>query len=133
MVEVLKKKLDAAFDDAVARVQEAVSDEFSVLMVKSIDEVIKTNLELPDYPLKYTVILACGPELAKMALDLSLETGTLMPCSFVVYQKDDEVFAAHTSIMKTAVEVGMVPENEMQELMEKTGEKVHKVWEKLED
>ncbi|MHA1772351.1 MAG: DUF302 domain-containing protein [Candidatus Thorarchaeota archaeon] len=33
--------------------------------------------------LKYTMILACAPPLAKMALYVSKDTGTLFPCSFM--------------------------------------------------
>lgn len=131
MVEVLKKELDLSFQEAVDAVEKAVKEEFSVLMVKSIDEVIKKNMDLEDYPLKYTTILACGPELAKMALDVSEDVGSLMPCSFSVYEKSGRVFASHVSIMKIASEMGIADSGGMKPVIAKTGEKVEKVWNKI--
>lgn len=131
MVEILKKELDCSFEEALNRAKAEISKEFSVMMVKSIDEVIKKKLDIADYPLKYTTILACNPEIAKMALDVSEDVGTLMPCSFVVYEKEERVFVAHVSIMKIAPEVGITGEEEMKTIIDKTGEKVSKVWEKI--
>lgn len=131
MVEILKKELDCSFEEALDRAKAEISKEFSVMMVKSIDEVIKKKLDIADYPLKYTTILACNPEIAKMALDVSEDVGTLMPCSFVVYEKEERVFVAHVSIMKIAPEVGITGEEKMKTIIDKTGEKVSKVWEKI--
>ena len=131
MVDVLKKELPMSFEEGLEHVKELVSEEFSILMVKSLDEVIKNKLDLPDYPLKYTTILACGPDLAKMALDVSVDVGTLMPCSFTVYEKDGKVYVSHVSIMKIASELGIANEEKMKPVIEKTGSKVHKVWDKI--
>lgn len=131
MAEVLRKELDLPFREAVNKVEEIVREEFSVLMVKSIDEVIKNNLDLDNYPLKYTTILACGPDLAKMALDVSEDVGTLMPCSFTVHEKDGRVFVSHISIMKIASELGIADSEGMKPVIAKTGEKVEKVWNEI--
>ncbi|MFW6071187.1 MAG: DUF302 domain-containing protein [Candidatus Bipolaricaulota bacterium] len=131
MVQVLKKELDLSFDEAVNKVIETVEEEFSVLMVKSIDDVIRDNLGLEDYPLKYTTILACGPQLAKSALDVSEDMGTLMPCSFSVYEKDGRVFVSHISIMKIGAELGVADSEAMEPVIAETGGKVEKVWEEL--
>lgn len=131
MVEVLKKELDLPFDQAVDKIKEAVNREFSVLMVKSIDEVIKDNLDMDDYPLKYTTILACGAQLAKSALDVSEDVGTLMPCSFTVYEKDGRVFVSHVSIMKMASELSIANSEEMKPVIVETGQRVEKVWQDL--
>lgn len=131
MAEVLKKQVSLSFPEAVDRVKEIVSEEFSILMVKSIDEVITGKLNISNYPLKYTTILACGPDLAKMALDVSEDVGSLMPCSFSVYQKEGKVFVSHVSIMKLAAETGIANENDMQPVIEETGKRVQRVWEKI--
>ncbi len=131
MVDVLKKKLDCTFEEGVERVKEAVSEDFSILMEKSISDVIEKNLGLDEYDLKYTTILACGADLAKSALDVSPDVGTLMPCSFVVYEVNGEVFAGHFSIMKIASETGVADAEEMQPVIERTGERVRGVWEKI--
>lgn len=131
MVKILKKKLEEPYEGAVERVKDLVSTEFSILMTKPLDEVIRKKLDLPDYPLKYTTILACGPELAKMALDVSVDVGTLMPCSFTVYEEDDEVFVSHISIMKIASELELADSEEMRSVIKKTGDKVGKVWREI--
>lgn len=131
MVEVLKKELDLPFDQAVEKVKDKVEEKFSVLMVKSLDDVIKGKLELDDYPLKYTTILACGPHLAKSALDVSEDMGTLMPCSFSVYEKDGRVFVSHVSIMKIGAELGIADADEMEPVIAETGRRVESVWSEL--
>ncbi|MBS3813314.1 DUF302 domain-containing protein [Candidatus Bipolaricaulota bacterium] len=131
MVDVLKKQLDCSYEKGVERVRDAVSEDFSILMEKSISDVVKRSLGLDEYPLKYTTILACGADLACSALDVSVDVGTLMPCSFVVYEKDGEVYAGHVSIMKIAGETGMADREEMKPVIEKTGKRVKKVWERI--
>ncbi len=128
MVDVLKKEILADFDEAVERVEKIITEEgFSILLTKSIDEMMKKKLGLEDYP-RYTIILACAPELAKMALDVSKDVGNLFPCSFVVYEDGKKVFISHVSIMKIAAETGLAPANEMVPVIKKTGEKVYAAW-----
>ena len=131
MVDYLKKKLDMDFDKAVEHVKTIVEEEgFSVLLVKSIDSIFKKKLNIPDYP-KYTTILACAPEYAKGALDVSKLAGFLFPCSFVVYEDEGSIFVGHVSIMKIAPEVGLAPEEEMVPVIKMTGEGVHRAWDRF--
>jgi uncharacterized protein (DUF302 family) len=128
MVEVLKKKLEKGFDEAVQHVESIVKDEgFSVLMTKPLNGIFKEKLGVEGYP-RYTMICACGPKLAKAALDVSKDVGLLFPCSFVVYEDKGENFVAHVSIMKIAPEIGLAPANEMQPVIEMTGEMVQRAW-----
>ena len=131
MVDVLKKELGLPFEEAVKRVKGVVEEDFSILMVKSIDEVMKNNLELPEEPEKYTTILACGADLAKMALDVSKNLGTLMPCSFVIYEENNRVYVSHVSIMKIASELELADPEAMKPVIEETGERVSRVWKKI--
>ena len=67
MVDILKKELNMDFDEAVKHVEKIVIDEgFSHMLTKPIHSIFKQKLGI-DYP-KYTIILACAPELAKGAL-----------------------------------------------------------------
>lgn len=128
MVDILKKKLEMKFDNAVKHVEEIVKDEgFSVLMVKAIHDIFKQKLGVEEYP-RYTMICACGAKLAKAALDVSKNMGLLFPCSFVVYEDQGEVFVAHVSIMKMGPEVGLAPADKMQPVIEMTGEMVGRAW-----
>jgi len=131
MVDVLKKELSLPFEEAVERVKNIVEEDFSVMMVKSIDEVLRKNLDLSEEPEKYTTILACGAGLAKMALDVSKNIGALMPCSFVVYEEDGKVYASHVSIMKIASELKLADQEAMKPVIEETGEHVSRVWKKI--
>lgn len=130
MVDFLKKEMDMDFDKAVERVKIIVEEEgFSHMLTKDIDKVFKKKLGV-DYS-RYTFILACGPEFAKAALDVSKNVGLLFPCSFVVYEDEGKVFVSHVSIMKIAPEVGLAPAEEMQPVIEMTGEAVHKAWDRF--
>ncbi|MDO8122769.1 MAG: DUF302 domain-containing protein [Candidatus Hermodarchaeota archaeon] len=128
MVEILKKKLNMSFDEAVQHVEQIVQEEgFTVLLTKSIDEIFAKKLGITDYPM-YTMVLGCGPKFAKAALDVSFDVGLLFPCSFVIYEEADEVFVSHSSIMKMAAELGFASIEEMQPVIEMTGEAVHRAW-----
>ena len=130
MVDVLRKEVSCSFDEAVKRVEDACTSEgFGLLLTKGIDSVFKQKLGV-DYP-RYTFVLACAPELAKMALDASKDVGTLFPCSFVIYEEEDKVMVAHTSIMKIAAEVGLATKKTMAPVVEETRKRVHKVWDRV--
>ncbi len=130
MVDVLRKEVQYAFDEAVKKVEQAcVSEGFGLLLTKAIDSVFKQKLGV-DYS-RYTFILACAPELAKMALDASKDVGTIFPCSFVVYEEENKVMVAHTSIMKIASEVGLASEEAMKPIIKETSIRVRKVWDKI--
>ncbi|MHA1356080.1 MAG: DUF302 domain-containing protein [Candidatus Heimdallarchaeota archaeon] len=131
MVEVLKKELTMNFDEAVEHVETIVKGEgFTVMLTKPIDEIFKKKLGIMDHP-RYTTILACSPELAKMGLKASLNVGLLFPCSFVVYEEEDTIIVSHVSIMKIAKEVGLATAEAMAPVIEKTGIMVKALWDKL--
>ncbi len=127
MVDILKKELNMDFDKAVEHVEKIIVKEgFSHMLTKSIDEIFKKKLGI-DYD-RYTIILACGPEFAKGALDVSKNVGLLFPCSFVVYEETGKVYVSHASIMKIAPEAGLAPADKMKPVIEMTGKAVHAAW-----
>ena len=130
-IEFLGKNLEMDFESAVEYVENrVVQGGFNVMLVKSIDEIIETKLGLNNYP-KYSIILACAPEFAKMALDVSKLNGLLFPCSFVVYENDGKVMVGHISIMKISTMIGLTESEEMDEVIEKTGNAIDLIWEKI--
>jgi uncharacterized protein (DUF302 family) len=130
MVDILKKELEMDFDEAVERVVKIIIEEgFSHMLTKSIDEIFKKKLGI-DYD-RYTIILACAPEFAKAALDVSKNVGLLFPCSFVVYEENKKVYVSHASIMKVAPEAGLAAASDMKPVIEMTGKAVHAAWEKF--
>jgi uncharacterized protein (DUF302 family) len=130
MVEVLRKEVSYSFDEAVKRIEDACESEgFGILLTKGIDSVFRQKLSV-DYP-RYSIVLACAPELAKKALDASKDVGTIFPCSFVVYEDEGKVMVAHTSIMRIAAEVGLATQDLMAPIIDETGKRVRKVWDKI--
>jgi uncharacterized protein (DUF302 family) len=130
MVEVLRKEVAYSFDETVERVEKACESEgFSILLTRSIDSIFKQTLGI-DYT-GYSIILACAPELAKKALDASKDVGTIFPCSFVVYEDDNKVMVAHASIMRIAADVGLATKESMEPIINETGKRIRKVWEKI--
>ena len=130
MVGILRKEVSYPFDETVDRVEKACTSEgFGVLLTKEVDTLFREKLGV-EYS-RFTLILACAPELAKKALDISKDVGTIFPCSFVVYEDDNKVMVAHTSIMKIAAEVGLTPREAMVPVIEETGIRVRRVWDKI--
>ena len=130
-IEFLEKKLKMDFESAVKYVENVViQGGFNVMLVKSIDKIIETKLGLSSYP-RYSMILACSPEIAKMALDVSKLNGLLFPCSFVVYENEGGIIVGHISIMKISTMIGLTESEEMKEVIEKTEEAVELIWEKI--
>jgi uncharacterized protein (DUF302 family) len=130
MVDVLRKEVAYSFDEAVKRVENACENEgFGILLTKGIDSVFKQKLGI-DYT-RYSFVLVCAPELAKSALDVSKDVGTIFPCSFVIYEEDDKVMVAHTSIMKIAAEVGLATKETMAPIIDETGKRIRKIWDRI--
>ena len=130
MVDFLRKESSRSFDETVTHIEKIIQEEgFSLMLTKEIDKIFKKKLGI-EYP-RYTTILACAPEFAKGALDVSWKMGMLFPCSFVVFEEDGKVIIAHTSIMKIGPEVGLAPLDEMKPVIEMTGKGVHRVWDRI--
>lgn len=131
MVEPLIKVSERDFDSTVRLTEELLEKEgFLVLASKNIDEVIKNKLNIQNFS-RYAVILACKPELAKAALEVSLKSGFLFPCSFAVYEEAGKVMIGHVSIMKVIPDIGLAPLREMEPVIEETGGYIRKIWEQL--
>ncbi|TFG19400.1 MAG: DUF302 domain-containing protein [Promethearchaeota archaeon] len=130
MVDFLKKESSRSFDETVAHVEKVIQEEgFSHMLTKDIDAIFKKKMGI-DYP-RYTIILACAPEYAKGALDVSWKMGLLFPCSFVVFEEDGKVLIAHTSIMKAGPELGLAPLDAMKPIIEMTSKGVHRAWDRF--
>ncbi len=131
MVEILKKKLNMDFDEAVKHVEKIVQEEgFGLLASKPLHTIFEQKLGIKDYP-RFMMICVCGPKFAKSALDVSFNVGLLFPCTFVVYEEAGEIFVSHTSIMKIAPELGFAPSDKMQPVIKMTGEAVQRAWSRL--
>jgi uncharacterized protein (DUF302 family) len=88
MSVTLKKELASSYEDALARIPEALKTEgFGILTELDVSQTLKNKLGV-DFR-RYKILGACNPAFAHQALSASLEIGVLLPCNIVVYESDD--------------------------------------------
>ncbi len=81
------KILDISFDDAIAKVTEALKEEgFGVLTEIDVKETLKKKIDVDFHP--YRILGACNPKLAHQALIAEDKIGTMLPCNVIVQQLD---------------------------------------------
>jgi uncharacterized protein (DUF302 family) len=84
----IRKTLDIGFDEALAKVPEALRAEgFGVLTEIDVQATLRKKLDV-DFR-RYRILGACNPPFAHQALQNSLDMGMLMPCNVIVYETDD--------------------------------------------
>jgi uncharacterized protein (DUF302 family) len=88
MANALKKELRGGFEDALARMPEALKSEgFGILTEIDVADTLRKKLNVEFR--RYRILGACNPSLAHRALEASLDVGTMLPCNVVVYESDD--------------------------------------------
>lgn len=95
MTYYISTTLQASFEDALARTQQALSGEgFGVVTRIDMRETLKQKLGV-DFR-AYTILGACNPQAAYEALQIEDKVGTMLPCNVVVQQhgNDDVEVAA---------------------------------------
>jgi uncharacterized protein (DUF302 family) len=84
----MKKELQIGYDEALARVPDALKSEgFGILTEIDVAATLKAKINV-DFR-RYKILGACNPPLAHEALSTMLEVGVMLPCNVVVYEGDD--------------------------------------------
>ncbi|HZJ06690.1 MAG TPA: DUF302 domain-containing protein [Nocardioidaceae bacterium] len=75
--------LDSTYDDAIARVKDALKDQgFGVLTEIDVRQTLKEKLDIDVEP--QVILGACNPQLAHQALKIDPRVATLLPCNVAV-------------------------------------------------
>jgi len=125
----LSTRLDLPYDEAVARVRDALAAEgFGVLTEIDVKSTFKEKLDVDFRP--YIILGACNPPLAHQALSAEADIGLLLPCNVIVYQADDpdeSVVAAIDPI----VQLGVTGNDEVVPLAEEVKSRLVRVLEAI--
>ena len=125
--------LEMDHEAAVEHVREAFTDAgFGIAVEFSASEMLNEKVDADRDP--YYVLGACNPAIADRALDATdNQLGALMPCNMIVWQEEPGLQRVyHVSIMKIARLLGMVVDDEeMESIIDDTGEMVEAVFEQL--
>jgi len=82
------KTIDRSFDQAIEDVTSALQKiGFGILCTIPVSEKLKGALDV-DIP-RYTILGACNPSFAYKALQSENKIGVMLPCNFVIQQKED--------------------------------------------
>ena len=84
----MEKTLAVGFDEALARLPEALKSEgFGVLTEIDVADTLRQKLGV-DFR-RYRILGACNPQIAHQALETRLDAGVMLPCNVIVYEGDD--------------------------------------------
>ena len=82
------KTIDRSFDQVIEDVTTALQEiGFGILCTIPVSEKLKGALDV-DIP-RYTILGACNPSFAYKALQSENKIGVMLPCNFVIQQKED--------------------------------------------
>jgi uncharacterized protein (DUF302 family) len=86
--ETLTRRLEATYEEALAKVSEALKGEgFGILTKIDVKETLKEKIDV-DFR-RYKILGACNPPFAHEALQQDLDAGVMLPCNVLVYEEDD--------------------------------------------
>lgn len=88
MTYYYSKTVNAGFDEAVSRIQQALQEEgFGILTEIDVKSTLKKKLDV-DFR-NYRILGACNPPFAYKALQAEDKVGTMLPCNVIVQETAD--------------------------------------------
>ncbi|HEX2464325.1 MAG TPA: DUF302 domain-containing protein [Thermoanaerobaculia bacterium] len=119
----LTKVSHRGFDDAIATVTKALSDQgFGVLTEIDVRATLAKKLGVDFRP--YKILGACNPAFAHRALQLEDKVGTMLPCNVVVQQKNGTV---EVSAVDPTASMQAITNPELEEIAREVRERLEKV------
>ena len=83
-----QKTVKRSFQDVDGALRNALMDVgFGIITEIDVQKTFKEKLDI-DY-IKYRILGACNPTLAKQALDRQPEVGMLLPCNVIFWENED--------------------------------------------
>lgn len=123
----LMRKLNIPFENIVEKIRNGLKEEgFGILTEIDVKETLKKKLDV-DYP-NYKILGACNPPLAKKALDIDKEVGTLLPCNVIIYEIDQGV---QVSIQRPTEMMKILNNKDLNEVAQEAESRLTKVIENL--
>jgi len=121
------KKIDLAFDDAIARVTDELKNEgFGILSEIDVQATLKKKLDV-DFR-KYKILGACNPPYAYKALQSEKNIGVLLPCNVIVQEAEGGTEVAAVNPLNS---MQSVQNSELEEVALEITRKLQKIIEKL--
>ncbi len=117
-------RLNLTFDEAVARVTEALKAEgYGVLTEIDVRDTMRKKLNVDFRP--YKILGACNPPLAFRALTAAPEVGLLLPCNVTVSQVEPGV--SEVGLIDPQAMLGVVPNPALQPIADEAKARLDRV------
>lgn len=121
------KKVDAAFDDALARTEKLLKDEgFGILSRIDVHEKFKEKLQI-EFP-RYVILGACNPPNAHRAIQAEEGIGLMLPCNVIVFESNG---ATKVGIIRPTIAMGMIDNKDLRKIAEEIETRLKKVFDTL--
>ncbi len=116
-----------SFEEAIERTKEALKNEgFGVVAEIDFQKTLKEKLDVNFR--KYRVLEACNPPYALKSLTADDKIGTVLPCNFIVQEKEGKV---EVSSINPVAAMASVENEEMKSIALEISEKLQRVVESL--
>ena len=124
----MSKVLNCAYQDAVAKITEALKGEgFGVLTEIDVQATLKKKLDV-DFR-KYCILGACNPPFAYRALQAERNVGLLLPCNVIVQEISGD--ASEVAAVDPVSAMGSIDNQELSAVAMEVKEKLQRVIDSL--